>query len=144
MQDGAIAAWVDTPEQLFRAPASAWVCEFVGAGNVLRGTLTPVGDRLRLQMGQGSTIEVHAVAGAEPAGAVQVPFDKLRLERCDDGAGLPVTGRRFLGSAVELHLATANGVLRALLPMDAAAEFPVGSHARVAADAADCRLLPDR
>jgi ABC-type Fe3+/spermidine/putrescine transport system ATPase subunit len=143
MRDGAIAQ-VDTPERLFRAPASAWVCEFVGAGNVLRGTLTPVDDRLRLQIGQGSTIDVHAVAGAEPAGAVQVPFDKLRLARCGDGAGLPVTGHRFLGSAVELHLATPNGMLRALLPMDAAAKFPVGSHARVAADAADCRLLPDR
>ena len=143
MRDGAIAQ-IDTPEQLFRAPVSAWVCEFFGAGNVLRGALTRVNaGRLRLEIGEGSSIEVSGDAGAA-SGAVQVPFDKLRLQRCSGGDGLPVTGRRFLGSAVELHLATANGALRALVPLDGAAAFPVGCHARVAADAADCRLLPDR
>ena len=75
---------------------------------------------------------------------MQVPFDKLRLARCGDGAGLPVTGFRFLGSAVELHLATPNGMLHALLPMDAASKFAGQQPYYVAADAADYRLLPDR
>ncbi len=75
---------------------------------------------------------------------VQVPFDKLRLERCADGAGLPVTGRRYLGSTVELHLAYKHGSVCAQMPTAEAAAFPIGCPARIGADVADCRLLPNR
>ena len=139
MRDGVIAQ-VATPEDLFHAPNSAWVCEFVGAGNLLRGPLIPGGDgRLRLDVAPGSIIEVAAAPGA--GGVVQVPFNKLRL--LPDPAGLPVTGRRFLGAAVELHVATPAGPVCAQMPVSEAALFPIGARARLGADPADCRLLPD-
>ena len=137
MRDG-IVAQDDTPERLFTLPRSAWVCEFVGAGNVLRGPLAPDGT---LPLGPGSRIGLCGKPGE--AVAVQVPFDAIRLEPCGAGSGLPVTGRRFLGSKVEVHLATPAGILRAhLAPLDAAA-FPVGAYAHAHADAAACRMLAE-
>ena len=143
MRDGLIAQ-VDTPERLFAAPNSAWVCGFVGAGNLLRGALTPLGGgRSMMALAPGSAVHVQGEVAGEGGGVVQVPFDKVRLRPAGDENGLPVTGRRFLGSTVEVHVATPAGtVLAHLLPVDAAA-FPVGARAHVQAAAADCRLLPD-
>ena len=123
MRDGRVAQ-VDTPERLFGAPNSAWVCDFVGAGNLLRGALA---ERV---MGAGASGRI-----------VQVPFDRLRL--CLDPEGLLVTGRRFLGSAVEVHLAHEAGVVRAHMPPAEAAAYPLGTRASIHADAADCRMLAD-
>jgi ABC-type Fe3+/spermidine/putrescine transport system ATPase subunit len=144
MRNGLIEQ-VAAPEALFRRPNSAWVCEFVGAGNLLRGDLVPLGGgRLRLEMGPGVAIEVMQQPGDEAGCVVQVPFNKLRLAVCAEGAGLPVIGRRFLGSTVEVQLAHGPTVLSAQMPMDDAAAFPIGTQVRVSAGAADCRLLPDR
>ena len=142
MRDGLVMQ-VDTPERLFSAPNSAWVCGFVGAGNLLRGALAPAGNgRLRMELAPGSIIYVQDAA--MPGAIVQVPFDKLRLRPSGGDAGLTVTGRRFLGSTVELQLAYAAGVACAHLTPTEAAEFPLGARAHVHADAADCRLLPDQ
>lgn len=138
MRDGRVAQ-VDTPERLFNAPNSAWVCEFVGGGNLLRGALEPARTgHLRLHVAPGSVFEVASGPGA----VVQVPFDKIRLQ--PSAEGLPVTGRRFLGAIVEVQLASPAGVVCAHLPPSDAAAFPVGARAHIAADPAHCRLLPDR
>ena len=139
MRDGSIAQ-LDTPERLFAAPNSAWVCQFVGGGNLLRGALRPgAPGHVKLDLAPGSAIEV---AGTDTGALVQLPFDKVRLT--PDAGGLEVTARRFMGATVELHLDYAGGVLRAhLAPQDAAA-FPVGARVRVAADPGDCRLVPDQ
>ena len=129
MRDGKIVQ-ADTPERLFSTPATAWVCEFVGGGNLLRGKLVPGGsDHLGLDIAPGTI--------------VQLPFDKVRLRPCPPSEGLPVTGRRFLGSVVELHLETSAGTVRAHLPAAEAAAFPLGACARISADPAHCRVLPD-
>ena len=142
MRDGLIAQ-TDTPEQLFKAPDSAWVCEFVGGGNLLRGTLVPDGNGLlRLDLAPGSAVHVAISAGGGAGSVVQVPFDKLALRPAADGEGLEVTARRFLGATVELHLASPAGPLCAHLPPDQAAGFPLGARAHVQAAAEDCRLLP--
>ena len=138
MRAGAIAQ-VDTPERLFRLPASAWVCEFVGGGNLLRAPLIPAGNgRMRMEIAPGSSIEVAPGPGA----VVQIPFDRLRLHPATDGQGLPVTGRRFLGATVAVHLDSAAGPLCAHLPPDKADPFQLGTRAHVTAAPADCRLLP--
>jgi len=142
MRDGRIVQ-IDTPEQLFRAPNSAWVCAFVGAGNLLRGDLTAAGGgRWGLQLGPGSTVEVAAEAvGA--AGVVQLPFDKVRLSPADGDEGQPIVARRFLGAMVELHLAYNHGTITAQMPAVEAAAFSVGSRARITAAPEDCRLVAD-
>ena len=141
MGDG-LMAQVDTPERLFGQPNSSWVCEFVGGGNLLRGELASADGGARMDIAPGSSVCV--AAAAMPGGVVQVPFDKVRLRPCPAGEGLPVTGRRFLGATVELHLAYPAGTVCAHVSPAEAAPFPVGAHAHVGADPADCRLLPDR
>lgn len=144
MRAGGIAQ-VDTPERLFRLPASAWVCEFVGGGNLLRAPLTPTGNGLlRMEIAPDSVIEVAPGPGAVVPGAViQVPFDKLRLHPAPPGQGLPITGRRFLGATVAVHLDSTAGPLCAHLPPGMAEPFPLGARAHVEADPEHCRLLPD-
>jgi ABC-type Fe3+/spermidine/putrescine transport system ATPase subunit len=135
MRDGRIVQ-VDTPEALFTAPNSAWVCEFVGGGNLLRGALVPEGPHWRLEVAPGSSLRVD-----RPGRVVQLPFDKVRLSASPQG--LKVIGRRFLGAVVEVLLHSDAGAIRAHLSPAEAAAFPVGAAADVAADPAHCRVLPD-
>ena len=140
MRDGAIAQ-IAAPETLFASPNSAWVCEFVGAGNLLRGTMSVAGEGwLRMQVAPGEAIDL---AGTTPSGVVQLPFDRLRLLPSPDDSGLVITGRRFLGSTVELQVAVPGGVLCAHMPPAEAGAFAVGARAHIQADPADCRLLPE-
>ena len=138
MRDGAIAQ-IDTPERLFNAPTSAWVCEFVGAGNLIRGTFRPsVHGGCEIELAPGIVLRANGIA--TPGMAVQLPFDRVRLMP-SEGSGLTVTGRRFLGSVVEVQLTHATGVICAHLTPGQAAAFPIGAHAIVAADPGDCRLI---
>ena len=148
MRDGKIVQTA-TPAELFATPATAWVCEFVGAGNLLRGPLVPdAPGLLRLDLAPGSAIRVPAGPGplfpdsVFPDSVVQVPFDKLRLSPAPQGAGLPVTATRFLGSTVEIHFTHPAGAIRAHLSPAEALAYPLGARAHLTADPADCRLLP--
>jgi hypothetical protein len=95
-------------------------------------------------IGPGSLIEGAAPPGLElDRSVVFGPFDRVRLDHVTDGDGLAVTSRRYLGLSVELHIAYPNGVVRTLMSLQEAAQFPVGSRVRVRVDPADCRLLPN-
>ena len=135
---------IAAPEELFANPACAWVCDFIGAGNLLRGPLVPVGaGACRMEIGPGSVFEVDAPA--QPGeGVLFVPSDRVRLTPAAAGQGLTVTARRYLGLSVELQVAHAHGTLTTQVAVDRAEAFPVGAVVAVTADRADCRLLPDR
>ena len=131
---------VDTPERLFSQPCDAWTCEFLGAGTLLRGRLLPVAEaRWRLQVAPGIAFES---AGPAP-GVLFIPAGGVRLQSAPEGEGLPVTARRFLGTSVEVQVATPAGIVAALMPPDAAAPFPLGRPVLLQANPAQCRLLPD-
>jgi len=142
MRNGSIMQ-IAAPEQLFAHPCSAWVCDFIGAGNLLRGKLTAAGPgHFRMEIGPGSAFEVDAAQ--EPNGSVLfVPSDRVRLEIVPEGHGLQVTARRYLGLSVELTIAHATGTLVTQAPVDVSEQFPIGSWVRLTADRRDCRLLPD-
>ncbi|MFM8680876.1 MAG: ABC transporter ATP-binding protein [Alphaproteobacteria bacterium] len=142
MRDGRIRQ-VATPEQLFAAPADAWVADFIGAGNLLEGGLQPDGTGGHaLTLGGGSILSAAARPGDDPAASVMfVPFDRVRLSPDPAPDGPVVASRRFLGLSVELHVRYRDGVVRALMSPSAAEAFPVGARVRVAAERADCRLL---
>jgi iron(III) transport system ATP-binding protein len=82
-----------TPEELYFAPASRWAAEFVGAGNVLPGTV--VADVVRTAVGD------FPANGARGAGAVEVLVrpELIELEPDPAGAGEVVT-REFRGHDV--------------------------------------------
>ena len=139
MRGGGIVQ-VDTPERLFSQPCDAWTCAFLGAGTLLRGEMLPVaGGRWRMQVAPGIGFEAEGV----PPGALFIPAGGVQVRPAPDGTGLPVSARRFLGTGVEVQVATPAGVVAALMPPDAAAPFPLGRPVLLHADPARCRLLPD-
>ena len=113
-----------SPERLFAGPADAWIAAFIGAGNLLPIAAEP-------EPGVD-------IAWPAPAGLAFIAHDRIALAPAE--AGPPIVARRFLGLAVELHVQTRTGVLRAVLP--AAAPFAIGDAVRVTVAAADCRILP--
>jgi iron(III) transport system ATP-binding protein len=82
-----------TPEELYFAPASRWAAEFVGAGNVLPGTVDA--DLVRTAVG------AFPANGARGAGTVEVLVrpELIELEPDPDGPGEVVT-REFRGHDV--------------------------------------------
>jgi ABC-type Fe3+/spermidine/putrescine transport system ATPase subunit len=139
MRDGVIVQ-VDTPERLFAHPANAWVCEFIGAGNLLRGAMSRTATGTwRMQLAPGVAFDA---AGSGP-GAMFIPTDQVRLHPAPDGTGLPVSARRFLGGAMEVQVATPAGTVATVLPLSAAAAFLPGQAVLISAAADACRLLSD-
>ncbi len=137
MREGVVEQ-VDTPERLWAAPANAWVCGFIGAGNLLRGPLsrTPAG-QWRMHLAPGIAFDAE---GAAP-GAMFVPADRVRLHAAPEGTGLPVSGRRFLGGGVEVSVATPAGVVATVVPLAEAGDWQPGRPVLLSARA--CRMLPD-
>jgi ABC-type Fe3+/spermidine/putrescine transport system ATPase subunit len=143
LRDGKIEQMA-APEELFTRPATAWIANFIGAGNLLRGKFRHESTgRLRIEVGPKSYFEVDAASKAGPDNAIFVPFDKVRLEPEEQGDGLVVTDRRYLGLMVEIQVAYDRGTICTQMPLNDAKRFDVGSRVRVTADRSDCRLLPD-
>ena len=137
MRDGVIEQ-VDTPERLYAAPANAWVCAFIGAGNLLRGPLSRTATgQWRMHISPGIAFDADGPA----PGAMFVPTERVRLHPAPEGGGLPVTARRFLGGAVEVQVATPAGTVATVLPLAEAADYQPGRP--VLMSARGCRLLPD-
>jgi ABC-type Fe3+/spermidine/putrescine transport system ATPase subunit len=142
MRDGRIRQ-IATPEALFANPRDAWVADFIGAGNLLDGALRDTGGGgVALELGPDSALEIDGGTPTAGESVVFVAFDRIRLARSARADALAVTSRRFLGLAVELHVATPAGVVRALLPPDTAEGFQIGTRVALGAARGDCRLLP--
>src|SRR3954447_21980656 len=90
MRNGIIVQ-TDAPEALFAKPRSAWVCDFIGAGNLLRGPMRENGPgRFAMEIGPGSIFEVDATQTPAERSVLFVPSDRVRLELTAEGQGLPV------------------------------------------------------
>ena len=143
MRNGRIEQ-LDTPPKLFHAPATPWVAEFIGAGNLLRGPVRVGEDgvaRLALAPGLDCPVPNAVAAGQEAVGFVRA--DRLSLQAAvDAAAGLAVVGRRFLGGRVEILLRHEGTELRALLPSDTADDFVPGSWASARVAPEDFRVFP--
>ena len=99
MQDGVIAQ-MDTPERLFRAPRTAWVADFIGAGSVV----PPGAGMTALRFdGPPPPAEAHLF----------LPADRLTLEPAE-GSALVVESARYLGRGFEIEAAGEGMRLRAL------------------------------
>ena len=93
MRDGAIVQ-VGTPEELYFSPASRWAAEFVGACNVLQGTVDEVG--VHTPMG---VFPANGASGASGDVEVLVRPELVSLEPDPDGRG-EVVAREFRGHDV--------------------------------------------
>jgi putative spermidine/putrescine transport system ATP-binding protein len=97
---------LDTPENVYRKPATAFVAEFVGAMNRLPGRL---GDGGEVQV-LGQRVGVLNPAGRQPGAAVDAMVRPEAVSIVQDAAGAgEVTQRTFLGASVRLEVTLDGG-----------------------------------
>ncbi len=92
---------LDTPENVYRRPATQFVAEFVGAMNRLPGR---IGDNHEVQV-LGQRLTLLNPNGQQPGEVVDALLRPEALQIAPDSAGSgTVTDRTFLGSAVRLEV----------------------------------------
>ena len=92
---------LDTPENVYRRPATQFVAEFVGAMNRLPGR---IGDNGEIHI-LGQRLAVLNPNGHKPGAEVEALLRPEALEIAPDSGGPgTVTDRTFLGSAVRLEV----------------------------------------
>ena len=111
---------IGTPVEVYRKPASRFVAEFVGASNILDGTIAAIGDKiLRVQTKLGE-VEVSRQSARNPNPAVGEPIsfvlpeDEVRIVA--DGSvpasnqlACRVIGEEFLGAHSRVYVELADG-----------------------------------
>jgi putative spermidine/putrescine transport system ATP-binding protein len=97
---------LDTPENVYRRPATQFVAEFVGAMNRLPGRIGDNGEVVVL----GQRLALLNPNGHKPGEAVDALLRPEAIEIVPDSAGSgSVTDRTFLGSAVRLEVTLDSG-----------------------------------
>jgi putative spermidine/putrescine transport system ATP-binding protein len=105
MRDGRLEQ-VDTPENVYRHPATPFVAEFVGAMNRLPGRIGDDGDVQVL----GQRLKVLNPNGAKSGATVNALLRPEAVAVVPDSAGPgEVTDRSFLGSAIRLDVTLDSG-----------------------------------
>ena len=105
MQSGRLEQ-LDTPENVYRRPATAFAAEFVGAMNRLPGRLGDSGDVQVL----GQRLTVLNTDGRQSGAAVEALLRPEAVAVVPDAAGSgEVTQRTFLGASVRLEVALDGG-----------------------------------
>ena len=121
------------PAELYEAPRTAFVADFLGEANVVAGKLTDTAGELGLVEIGGHVLRVPHRGHAPGAVRLAIRPDAIRLA---DGAGAPgLPGRvlraAFVGRVVEYAIETAAGELFAVVPVTEAAVAP-GASVRLA------------
>lgn len=128
-----------TPHDLYRLPQSAFVAQFIGGTNLLRGKLVEAGDPLTVETPAGLVRARHGVNGMQPGAAVfcSVRPESLRVKTLDPPSGAAtrndlnqMTGEilsvMYLGDSEEYTLRLADGTLARAVEYD-----PTNGTARV-------------
>jgi len=152
MNDGRIQQ-VGTPQEVYRTPQSRFVAEFVGANNVLSGTVASVdGGSATVDTAAGNfQVDVPAgrtIAVGEAATFV-VSADKIAIEGGAPAGRNSVDGRvvaaEFTGSVALLFVETAQGAelrVQKQSGRDEEVETAIGSTLRLSWSGRDAYLLP--
>ncbi len=113
MRDGRLAQ-VGTPAEMYERPTSRFVAAFLGASNILPGTVQP--DGLHFELPALGATGVASVAGVPGPGFLAVRPERIRL----DAAALApapnrlsgvVVGRSYAGESMEWTVRLADGSL---------------------------------
>jgi len=111
---------IGTPEDLYDAPATRFVAEFIGDANLVEGRIVaaqPSGEVV-VRVAGGKDLPARAVPGSLKVG--DAGFLMIRPERIElatsqppaagDGLAAKVVGRTFTGEQISLALETAQGI----------------------------------
>jgi len=131
VMDNAAIAQQGTPTELYRAPASRFVADFIGDANLVRGTLRRTDDRLAdLRLG-GLTLALAHRGIADGEVDVAIRPEAVRL-RAADGAEAPLAGTilkaAYLGSHMEY---TVGSLIGELFVVDGGVASPLAVGAKV-------------
>jgi spermidine/putrescine transport system ATP-binding protein len=146
---------IGTPREIYRAPASRFVAEFIGANNILPGTVQTI-------EGEGLTVATRhgPFAARKPQGApvksgdrvmLVISADRVALSNRPSAAGNRLTGKiigeEFVGAIVTIHVDIADGlafkIQRQQRDLDALT-LDRGGEIHLSWDAADSYVLPER
>ncbi|MBI4841591.1 MAG: ABC transporter ATP-binding protein [candidate division NC10 bacterium] len=142
---------VGFPWDVYQAPTSAFVAQFIGASNALTGSLTgPDGGWVGVDVGGGWILRARPAEGL--AGRVLVVFRPEAVELLPEGGNIPgatlgegvVASREFLGAILRYYLRLADG---SLIHLDEHKPDPTGlrkegERVRFAVRPADVMLFP--
>jgi spermidine/putrescine transport system ATP-binding protein len=146
---------IGTPREIYRAPASRFVAEFIGANNILPGTIQAIdGENLTVATRQG------AFAARKPPSTLIKSGDRVMLVISADRVALSnrpqatgnriagkIIGEEFVGAIVTIHVDIADGlafkIQRQQRDLDAL-NLDRDSDVYLSWDPADSYLLPER
>jgi putative spermidine/putrescine transport system ATP-binding protein len=142
MNDGRIEQ-VGKPEDIYERPANAFVADFIGASNLIYGTITADG---RIESADGLLpLPGDCVAQAGQQAALVVRPEKLLL--CDSADGI-LSGRVeesiYAGAATKLLVRLARGGLITVRRDSGLAPVTIGEHVFIRWDRDEARLLQGR
>ncbi|EAU43212.1 ABC transporter, polyamine transport protein, ATP-binding protein [Fulvimarina pelagi HTCC2506] len=135
MGDGRILQ-IGTPPEIYEAPTSRFVADFIGTVNIFDGTVTARnGDRLKLETGAGHLLEVdaneesvsRARSGEKAAYAVRP--EKLRISAKELTGPNVLSGEvweiAYIGDMTSFHLKMDDGKIVRVSMVNASRESPV-------------------
>jgi len=131
------------PAEIYGAPATPFVAEFVGTMNRIQATVADP-ERGELEV-SGTGVAVEAARGRRRGEAVLllVRPETVGLEAAVDGSGLTgeVVSHTFLGSVTRLHVTIGAVEWSADVSSERASALPVGARVRLSFPAASAQLL---
>jgi spermidine/putrescine transport system ATP-binding protein len=140
---------IGTPEEIYHAPATVFVANFIGVANLLPATVVGMNGQMVVTLEGATRMEVTAAAwAAKPGtqGTLMIRPERLRFS--ESGKGLPVTlwAAAFSGPVIRLVVKTASGQeMIAHVPSDGPRpSLEPGRQYIVSWDADGARLLPPK
>jgi len=146
---GGLIEQVGTPAEIYDAPATAYVADFLGSANVLDVEVVgPAGDgRTTVRVG-GETLTCRGVAAPGPGDDIRLVIrpERLLLEATDEEAGSlsgTVVRTVYQGATTDIIVAVADGSeLVVRRPSERAGHHTAGEQVTVHCRADAMRLLP--
>jgi spermidine/putrescine transport system ATP-binding protein len=113
MGDGDIAQ-IGPPREVYRAPATRFVAEFVGRNNIFKGEITGAVDEYAVLEAAVGTLAIPAAGAIESAAAsIAVAADRVRVTEAEPEAmnriACQLISEEFVGASVILYLEAPDG-----------------------------------
>ena len=137
---------VGTPEEIYTAPQSIFVADFIGDTNIVNATLLGFdGDKARIQFGEGTPLMVQTTSTLLSPGPVHVALrpETIRVVEEDDTTALlrgEVMDSTYFGAGSQMLVRLDDGVR---VNVQVATPRPVGSRVGLECDASMLHVLED-
>jgi len=139
---------IGTPEEIYHAPATVFVANFIGVANLLPATVVGMNGQMVVSLEGTTRMEASTASWAKTGtqGTLMIRPERIRFSEA--GKGLPVTlaAAAFSGPVIRLALRTQSGVeMIAHVPSDGPRPtLEAGRQYVVSWDPDGARLLPPR